>query len=617
MKQFSVLVVIGFLVLSTSAFAQQYRVIDISPAGSSLVLEGIGGGQQVGMGVYPGQPGSGNRAVMWSGSASTMVDLTPPFYTYGNAKAAANGVQVGTLATTFQQLPQEQTVADYKATMWRGSASSFVSLHPAGFAQSWANCTTGIEHGGYAKVSTASTDPTHAMLWLGNAMGAIDLAPYGQTSVVNGCAPGVQVGTVGNRAAIWFGSAASYVDLHPRFGFTSSVANGVTAEQTVGWGDGWRALLWTDTDNLNVINLHPAGATSSYAWATSGSQQVGFADYSTTTGSTRLAMLWSGSPQSAVYLHQFLPAGYIYSEAFSIDEFGNIAGRAIDGAGGWHAVVWAPVTPVISASVRVIPNVVVGGQPVDVTVRLSAPAGAEGATVQLSTTTGSLLTLPATVFIPAGQSTATITAATSPASSPTRALITASYGSIQRMASLSVEPATMLQSLSVSATTVAPGTSLTGTITLRRPAPVGGASIAVYSSDVNVTVPALVQIPEGALTTGFPITVSTAISSSTYVSFTAFASGVQVYAGVYVTVPDQVQIVKAQYVVSKGELQVEATSSSPNAVLTAFVDGRSLGPVTMTSPGRYKAIFILNTAPRTLLLQSDQGGSASTTVPLK
>jgi hypothetical protein len=100
----------------------------------------------------------------------------------------------------------------------------------------------------------------------------------------------------------------------------------------VGWGDG-HALLWEDSAE-SVVDLHPAGFDYSWAFATSGSQQVGSGDV---TGGDWHALVWEGTPESVIDLHSFLPPGSMESEALGIDSSGNIVGF-FDGG----AILWIP-----------------------------------------------------------------------------------------------------------------------------------------------------------------------------------------------------------------------------------------------------------------------------------
>jgi hypothetical protein len=104
-----------------------------------------------------------------------------------------------------------------------------------------------------------------------------------------------------SRAALWSGTASSYVDLHPD-GALDSVAWGGGDGQQVGWaliGGGGRASLWTGSAS-SWVNLNPAGWASSTAVAARGGQQVGRGNFNASTFSS--AILWNGTAESFVIL---------------------------------------------------------------------------------------------------------------------------------------------------------------------------------------------------------------------------------------------------------------------------------------------------------------------------
>jgi hypothetical protein len=79
------------------------------------------------------------------------------------------------------------------------------------------------------------------------------------------------------------------------------------------------------------VDLHPAGAIQSYAYAAHAGQQVGYAHI----GSLR-ASLWSGTPASWVNLH---PTGAFYSRASGVYAGQQVGYAAINGV-GLHASLW-------------------------------------------------------------------------------------------------------------------------------------------------------------------------------------------------------------------------------------------------------------------------------------
>jgi MYXO-CTERM domain-containing protein len=78
-----------------------------------------------------------------------------------------------------------------------------------------------------------------------------------------------------------------------------------------------RASLWSGTA-ASWVDLHPAAASASRALAASGNQQVGVA----VVNLAPHASLWSGSAASWVDLHAFVPAEFVSSEARGISTDG-------------------------------------------------------------------------------------------------------------------------------------------------------------------------------------------------------------------------------------------------------------------------------------------------------
>ena len=106
------------------------------------------------------------------------------------------------------------------------------------------------------------------------------------------------------RAAVWNGTASSFVDLHPN-GALTSVAWGASDGQQVGQvlftglGSAARASLWSGTASSRV-DLNPPGWARSEALDVAGGQQVGTAQFSSAFVSS--AILWTGTAESFVIL---------------------------------------------------------------------------------------------------------------------------------------------------------------------------------------------------------------------------------------------------------------------------------------------------------------------------
>jgi hypothetical protein len=99
-------------------------------------------------------------------------------------------------------------------------------------------------------------------------------------------------------------------------------------------GDG-RAALWSGTA-VSFVDLHPAGALSSWARATDGSRQVGGVQFPGLTGH---AALWSGTAESFVDLNAFLGTNYGGSGAMAIWSDGGTT-YVVGSGGDNHAILW-------------------------------------------------------------------------------------------------------------------------------------------------------------------------------------------------------------------------------------------------------------------------------------
>ena len=327
------------------ALAQtQYLAVDLGPASRA---NAISSGQQGGYTCCG--PAVTRHALLWSGSASTILDLHPV--------SAAAGLESGINAMSPGQ---QGGFVSGGGAVWSGTAASYVSVHPAGYVQS---TVLGMADGQLVGVGNvidpAQPDTTiqHALLWSAASAGSvIDLHPGGgwRSSFAYAVSGGKQAGALMNssseHAVVWSGSAKSFIDLHSSK-FISTVAYGILGGQQVGYGymqlSGAHgstiyvnhALLWSGSAST-MVDLHPAGYSHSFARGLNVSKQVGYGY----TGSTYHALVWSGTAASVVDLHSFVPATYPESDAFAIDVFGRIVGVVGDSVTNvWHAFVWVPM----------------------------------------------------------------------------------------------------------------------------------------------------------------------------------------------------------------------------------------------------------------------------------
>jgi len=150
-------------------------------------------------------------------------------------------------------------------------------------------------------------------------------------------------------------------------------------------------------------------------------------------------------------------------------------------------------------------------------------ATTSAATVALTSNNG-LLTVPASLTIASGQSSATFTAASGTVSSSQNAIVTATLSGQSQQATISLAAAAQLSSLSCSPATVnAPGTS-TCTVTLTAAAS-GVATVTLLSNNSNVTVPGGVNVGAGLSSAMFNAAVA-AVTSNQSALLTATLNGV-------------------------------------------------------------------------------------------
>lgn len=203
--------------------AESFVILDPPNAGGASRAEGTDGVQQVGFWTLPGPPSI--RAALWSGTAASHVDLHPDSIGVSSrAFDVSRGQQVGVL-----RLPVPKPGGDSVdvASLWKGSAASWVNLNPAG---------------------------------------AISSEAFG---VLNGMQVGYARTVTGRRASLWRGTAASWVDLHaflpPEFSTSTASDIASDGENLTISGFGFNtvnnrteALIWRAPDPAGCDTLDPA-----------------------------------------------------------------------------------------------------------------------------------------------------------------------------------------------------------------------------------------------------------------------------------------------------------------------------------------------------------------------
>jgi uncharacterized membrane protein len=208
---------------------------------------------------------------LWHGTVESVVDLHPDEFLHSSARAVSGNTQVG--HGYSQQPPLHPAVGlNIHALLWAGTAASVVDLNPAGFDFSAATAVSGAVQVGHGSTA-ATTNNYHALLWRGTAESVVDLHPPGfDFTAAEGVSERGQVGygkgiaTDGRiHALLWRGTAESVIDLHPYLSglpvtLVESYANGIESNGSiVGYGRDSNgdhfAILWTPVPEPSAWTL--------------------------------------------------------------------------------------------------------------------------------------------------------------------------------------------------------------------------------------------------------------------------------------------------------------------------------------------------------------------------
>jgi hypothetical protein len=201
--------------------------------------------------------------------------------------------------------------------------------------------------------------------------------------------------------------------------------------------------------------------------------------------------------------------------------------------GGSQSDAITLVVPMVLSSLSCSPASLASGATSTCTVTVAQPGGAGGAVVSLASNS-SALSVPATLSIPAGATTATFTATAGTISSGQTAVVTATLNGSSQTASLTLTMLTQVSSLSCIPASLASGAMSTCTVTLTQSAGVGGATVALASSTPTLTVPASILVAAGNSTANFSANAGTIAAASSAV-LTATLNGASSTASITLT----------------------------------------------------------------------------------
>lgn len=229
--------------------------VDLTPPGASESIARLTiGSAQGGYATIGGV----RRAGTWSGSANSWVELHPIGASESNLAAIESGVQGGYFRIAGKS----------NACLWRNTRESMVNLAPANTGDSHVDDLTAETQVGAVAVPVVWIDGltyynSHASLWNGTAESWVDLHPVGgplhsRALMASGNhQAGWVVGGI-FKAAYWNGTPESYVDLStilpPGFSPDECEPTGIWSDEDtvriVGWArdaitNRQRAVVWT------------------------------------------------------------------------------------------------------------------------------------------------------------------------------------------------------------------------------------------------------------------------------------------------------------------------------------------------------------------------------------
>jgi hypothetical protein len=260
--------------------------------------------------------------------------------------------------------------------------------------------------------------------------------------------------------------------------------------------------------------------------------------------------------------------------------------------------------PPVVTSVAISPPSIEGGTAATGTVTLTRAAPAGGATVTLASSAPALVTVPASVAIPAGSTSSTFAVTSTSTTTQTAVTITATYPtgtSVTGTVNVLVAPTPV--SLSLAPTSVQGGTASVGTVTLSGPAPAGGAVVALASNNTAAaTVPASFTIAAGATSGTFSVT-TLAQGATTSATISAAYHGLTQTATLTITLTPGVAQVSVSPSILEGGGTVTGTvflnTAAPTGgavVALASSSGAATVPASVTvTAGATSATFTITT----------------------
>ncbi len=218
-----------------------------------------------------------------------------------------------------------------------------------------------------------------------------------------------------------------------------------------------------------------------------------------------------------------IQAGAIESAPFTLATSGVAAATSVmitATVGGSTASATLVVNPSTLQSLTTAQNPLSAGIISVSRVYLTGQAPLTDAVVALSSNNPAVISVPAQITVPSGQSSAVFSISPSGVASATPVQVTATYAGVSRSMTVSVVPVALYYVTFATPSIPGGSTQTTNRVNLTGPAPAGGLTIALTTTTPAITPAPTVTIPEGATSANFSLTASL-VDSSTPVSLTA------------------------------------------------------------------------------------------------
>lgn len=280
------------------------------------------------------------------------------------------------------------------------------------------------------------------------------------------------------------------------------------------------------------------------------------------------------------------------------------------------------------------PSTVASGNSTELRISLSqgvAPSG--GFTFSVSSSNTAVLSVPSSVFMPAGTSSVRFNGTARNVTSNQSSIVRVRNDQLgRRETTVTVTPGApppapiSLSSVTLSAASVVGGNAVQGTVRLSAAA-TSASVVNLASSSGSATVPASVTVAAGASSATFTVN-TTAVTATTTATISGTFNGVARSATLTINpasapppppAADTVRITRAEFDSGKRTLRVEATSTSSSATLRVFntATGAQIGTLSNGGGGQYRGEFSVSTNPQNITVRSSLGGVASRAVDTK